>query len=146
MPGLTVQAIDSFMQTRQRVGVGEFQADGGKTVEEQLAEIGQKRGLAGLDAVARGELEDLAEDVIDSRGGAEVFDADEEIVGKVFCFTLLQTGVVGTERIVVPGAEHAAAMIVGGNEPAVVFGVYKGGLSFGGHGGLSGGLRVDVGG
>ena len=53
---------------------------------------------------------------------------------------------VGAERIVVPGAEHAAAMIVGGNEPAMVFGVYKGGLSFGGHGGLSGGWRVDVGG
>src|SRR5713226_1968465 len=133
VPGLAVQVIDGFMQTRQRVGVGEFEADGGKTVEEQLAEIGQKSGLARLNAVAGGKLEDFAKDVIDRGGGAEVFDAGEEIVGKVFCFTLLQTRVVGAERIVVPGSEHAAAVVVGGNEPAMVFGVYKSGLSFGGH-------------
>src|SRR5258708_27310162 len=63
--GLAVQIVNGLMQTGQCVGVGEFQAHGGKTVEKQLAEIGQKRGLARLDAVACGELEDLAEDVID---------------------------------------------------------------------------------
>src|SRR5712692_8987693 len=63
VPGLAVQVIDGFMQTRQRVGVGEFQAHSGKTVEEQLAEIGQKSSLARLDAVASGKLEYLAEDV-----------------------------------------------------------------------------------
>src|SRR5713226_10138071 len=137
VPGLAVQVIDGFMQTRQRVGVGEFEADGGKTVEEQLAEIGEKSGLARLNAVARGELEDLAKDVIDRGGGAKVFDADEEIVGKVFCFTLLQARMVGTERFVVPGAEHAAAASGGGCVQAIVVSV-----AFAGHGGLSGGRRL----
>ena len=125
------------MQTRQRVGVGEFEADGGKTVEEQLAEIGQKSGLARLNAVARGKLEDFAKDVIDRGGGAEVFDAGEEIVGKVFCFMLLQARVVGTERFVVSGAEHAAAASGGGRVQAIVVSV-----AFAGHGRLSGGRRV----
>src|SRR5258708_17887241 len=122
------------MQTRERVGVGEFETHGGKTVEKQLADVGEKRSLAGRDAVARCEIEDLAEGVIDRSGGAEVFNAVEEAVGKAFGFALMQACVVGAKRIVVPSTEHTAAVVVLGDEAAVFFCVYERGLWLGRHG------------
>lgn len=97
-------------------------ADGGKAVEEELADVGHGDGVAAGDAFV-GELADeVAEEDVDGVGGGEVGDFAEEFSGDGFVVAALLleafAGVVGAEFRIGTDGEHVAAASAGVGELA----------------------------
>jgi hypothetical protein len=91
--------------------------EGGKAVEEQLADIGLGDGVAAVDAFASDLLEEIAKVAIDGGGGREILDATEELVGDGLVglerLGVALSEVMGAERIVPLGKERAATVTAG---------------------------------
>src|ERR1700680_261228 len=63
------------------LGLGVLAAHGGEAVEQQLRQIGQSYGIAALDALAHKLLGEVAEELVDAGGGAEILDGGKQLGG-----------------------------------------------------------------
>jgi len=88
----------------------------GKGLEKELADVGKRGGNAGRDAVLGESSEELAEDVVDIRGGEEITVEGSGYLGaEALGFAELQflPGMEETEGRVIRVTRHAAAAAVG---------------------------------
>lgn len=88
---------------------------GGEAVEQQLRQIGQSHGVAALDALANQLLSEVAEELVNAGGGAEILDGGKKLGGYGVARgrgSGKTLGVVGAE-FAIGRCEHAAAVAAG---------------------------------
>jgi len=128
-PGRKGLPDQGFPGGKARAFIRDFVADGGKSAEEELADVSHSDGVAVRDAVPRDADEKFSEEMIDVGGGlefagkgnellAELFDAEE--LGHFAGFAGGEAGVEEAERDVTLPARHAALAAVGGGELAAI--------------------------
>ena|SRR5277367_6441282 len=91
---------------------GDFLVDPLDGLEKELADVGDGGGLAGGDAAAGDQLDELAEGVVDGGYRAEIVERADELWGEVLFLRLLlfnPAGVIGAEGRVIQSDKHAAA-------------------------------------
>ncbi len=117
--GATQVALDlteEALPGGESLGTGDFMLHCGEGVEKQLADVGEDGGVAGREAIASQQGKEPAEGVIDGRGGLEILDGAKEFSSDGFGVGvgLELLAVLGAEGRMVVGAQHAAAVAIGG--------------------------------
>src|SRR5713226_5549275 len=131
-----LQDVDQdFLECRNRFGFEVFAFERGQGVEEQLADVGKRRGSARGNGVASQSLENLAEGAIDVGGRVKLLDGQEEFHGAAVSALLVEilTLVIHAKRYVFTGTRRRATASVGGDVGTTgieVAGIGHGGVPF----------------
>ena len=128
-PGRKGLPDQGFPGGKARAFIRDFVADGGKSAEEELADVSHSDGVAVRDAVLGDEQEEFAQEVIDIAGSLEFAGKGNEFLADLFyrkelgyfvSFAGGEAGVEEAERDVTLPARHAALAAVGGGELAAI--------------------------
>ena len=101
-------------------GGDNFTLDGGKGLEDELADVSENGGVARRNAVVGEEGEEFSQDVVEIVGGLELAGEGNELGADAVGFEelLLLAGVEEAEGGVILPADHAAAAAIGAGEQA----------------------------
>src|SRR5713101_9390579 len=133
--GMLQDVDQDFLECRNRFGFEVFAFERGQGVEEQLADVGKRRGSARGNGVASQSLENLAEGAIDVGGRVKLLDGQEEFHGAAVSGLLVEilTLVIEAKRYVFTGTRRRATASVGGDVGTTgieIAGIGHGGVPF----------------